>query len=262
MNFSKISHQSWLGRLLRLPLKLIPRNARLPILQGPLAGKRWIAGSSNHGCWLGSYEQEKVNEFSRRVQPGDVVYDIGAHVGYYTLLASILVGPQGRVFAFEPLPANLEILHRHLRINRVSNVEVIEAAVSDRAGTAAFAPAADNSMGSLAGDDASKIAGGHGEVQVRVEVIDHLLSAGRLPAPDCIKIDVEGAEYRLLSGAGECLARHRPLLFLATHGAEVHRSCCSLLAAAGYTLRAFGGENPAETDEILALPGAESAAEV
>ncbi len=252
MNFSKISNASWLGRLLRLPLKLIPPKARMPILQGPLAGQRWIAGSSNHGCWLGSYEQEKVSAFSRRIRPGDVVYDIGAHVGYYTLLASTLVGPQGRVFAFEPLPANLETLRQHLLINRVENVEVIAAALSNQAGTAAFAPATDNSMGSLEGE---------GTMQVRVEVIDRLLQAGKLPAPDCIKIDVEGAEHRLLVGAQDCLARHRPLLFLATHGPEVHRSCCSLLSAAGYQLRALGGEDPTATDEILALPSTEVAAE-
>ena len=245
MNFSGISNTGWFGQLLRWPLKLVPRRARMPILQGPLAGQRWIAGSSNHGCWLGSYEQEKVAEFSRRVQPGDVVFDIGAHVGYYTLLAAHLVGPRGRVVAFEPLPANLEILRQHLRLNKVTNVEVVAAALSDRAGTASFAVAADRSMGSLAD---------HGELEVRVEVLDQLLASGRLPAPDCIKIDVEGAEYRLLSGARECLARHRPQLFLATHGAEVHRSCCTLLTAAGYDLQAFGDENWAMTDELMAFP--------
>ncbi|MBN8636124.1 MAG: hypothetical protein J0M07_12425 [Anaerolineae bacterium] len=100
MNFSGISRQSLIGQLLRLPLALMPKSARVPILQGALRGRWWIAGSSNHGCWLGSYEFDKQQRLSAHVQPGMVVYDIGAHVGFYTLLAAQLVGPGGHVFSF------------------------------------------------------------------------------------------------------------------------------------------------------------------
>ncbi len=74
------------------------------VVQGPLRGKRWIAGSSNHGCWLGSYELAKQRKVIELVRPGMVCWDVGAHVGFYTLLFAELVGPLGRVFAFEPLP--------------------------------------------------------------------------------------------------------------------------------------------------------------
>ena len=66
INFSAISNSKLADRALRLPLRLIPDSTAVRIFQGPLRSKRWIAGSCNHGCWLGSYElpkQERVIEF-------------------------------------------------------------------------------------------------------------------------------------------------------------------------------------------------------
>src|SRR4030095_2658449 len=99
-----------LGKRLRLPTRFIPSDARVRILQGPLRGKKWIAGSSTHGCWVGSFEYEKQLAFRRAVSRGDVVYDLGAHVGFYTLLPSVLAGEAGHVYSFEPLAANAAIL--------------------------------------------------------------------------------------------------------------------------------------------------------
>ena len=100
MNFSGVSNKSIVGKALRFPLRLIPCGAQMTILQGPLRGKRWIAGSSDHGCWLGSYEYPKQRAFSAAISHGDVVYDLGANVGFYSLLASVLVGTKGQVFSF------------------------------------------------------------------------------------------------------------------------------------------------------------------
>ena len=76
----------------------------MPIWQGRLKGKRWIVGSGASGYWRGSYEYENQLVFVRMVARGSTVFDVGAHVGFYTLLASVVVGPAGRVFAFEPVP--------------------------------------------------------------------------------------------------------------------------------------------------------------
>ena len=99
---SRISSRSYLGRVMRLPLKIIPGNAVLPILQGPLRGARWVVGSGTHGCWLGTYELPKVELFAGTIQEGMTVFDIGAHAGYYSLIASRAVGGAGHVVAFEP----------------------------------------------------------------------------------------------------------------------------------------------------------------
>ncbi len=132
-----------------MPLRLVPSSAVLPILQGRLRGKRWIVGSHTHGCWLGSYEFLKQKRFAQTVRDGMVVYDIGAHVGFYTLLAAECVGAKGEVVAFEPLPRNLRLLRQHLALNGYANVSVIEAAVADASGTATFVASQSHSEGRL-----------------------------------------------------------------------------------------------------------------
>ena len=147
LNLSGVSNKGFIGRILRLPLNLIPPKTIFPILQGRLKGKLWVTGSSTHGCWLGSYEYEERILFEKTINRGGVVFDIGAHVGFYTLLASVLVGSGGKVFSFEPVPRNLLYLREHLRINNISNVKVIEKAVSDSYGMVYFETSIFSSMG-------------------------------------------------------------------------------------------------------------------
>jgi len=170
MNFSGISTSGILGRLLRFPLRLIPDSSVVRILQGPLKGKRWIAGSGTHGSWLGSYEFDKQQAFASTVLAGDVVYDVGAHVGFYTLLAAELVGPTGQVIAFEPLPRNLKFIKQHVALNNYTNVTVFGSAVSDHSGTAAFDMQPGRSFeGHLVED---------GQLHVPVVVLDELTGGG------------------------------------------------------------------------------------
>jgi len=243
MNISAITDQNLLGKLARLPLKLIPGETKAPILQGRLKWKRWIVGSGNHGCWLGSYEYHKRVIFERRVREKKIVFDIGAHVGFYSLLASVLVGPEGKVFAFEPVPRNLHYLKEHLRLNNLRNVQVINAAVSDRHGTSWMEEGRHSSTWRLAPQ---------GPLQVRTLSLDNAVSAGELPAPDCMKIDVEGAETLVLSGAKSILRNLHPIIFLSTHSRALNERCCKLLASLGYQLEVIGGGNPEDSREILA----------
>lgn len=243
MNFSRISRATAFGALARWPLKLIPPSANLPILQGKLRGKRWIAGSHTHGCWLGSYEYDKRVAFENMIDKGSVVFDIGAHVGFYTLLASALVGPEGKVFAFEPLQRNVAFLRQHLAINHVLNVTVIEGVVSDCDGSACFSEGSGNAMGSIAPN---------GALTVTAVTVDRLLEARTVPVPDYMKIDVEGGELAVLRGSRRLLTEHRPTLFVATHGVDIHRSCCELLRTLGYALTSLSHNTLEETDEFTA----------
>jgi len=210
----------------------------LPILQGKLRGFKWIAGSSNHGCWLGSYEHHKRKAFEKWVAEGSVVFDIGANAGFYSLLASVLVGPQGKVFAFEPLPQNLGYLKEHLRMNRIKNVSVIDAAVAACPGVAHFAAGLTLSMGHLAAD---------GFLTVRTVSLDEMVGSGKLPPPDCVKIDVEGGEAEVLLGAKLLLRELHPTIFLATHSRGLHSTCCELLRSLGYSVEPLD-----RADEVLA----------
>jgi FkbM family methyltransferase len=221
---------SFIGWLVRLPLRLVPAMTPLRILSGPLAGRRWLSTSANHGCWLGTYERDLQQLFVRELKPGDVVYDVGANVGFFSLLASVLVGPAGRVVAFEPLPRNVELLRANLGLNAVANVDIVAAAVAGKAGSTLFAIGGSPSMGSM---DASR------GIEVRVVGLDELVANGEIPLPAAIKMDIEGAESRALSGARNILEAHRPTLFLSTHGYREHEECLRLLKDLGYRVRVW-----------------------
>jgi FkbM family methyltransferase len=243
-NFSGISDKSRLGKILRLPLCLLPKNATMRVWQGKLRGKKWIVGSSNHGCWLGSYEFEKQNLIAKMVTPGTVFFDVGAHVGFYTLLASSLVQRTGKVVAFEPFPMNIQYLEKHLMMNGVQNVTLFKAAVSDHVGEAAFQEGPSSSMGRL---------NEKGGLVVELVSLDDLFLKGLVPLPDYIKIDVEGAELSVLNGARHMLTVGRPTIFLATHGIEVHFNCLSMLQSLGYIcLPVDNTKDIRSCDEVIA----------
>jgi FkbM family methyltransferase len=247
INFSALSSASALGRLARLPLRLVPPTARVRILQGPLRGRRWVAGASNHGCWLGSFEADKQRAFRHVVAPGMVVYDVGANVGFYTLLAAHLVGDGGQVAAFEPVPRNLAFLRQHVALNGLRAVRVHDVALSDAEGTARFDLGEESSMGHLSD---------RGTLEVRTTTLDAVVARGELRPPDVLKIDVEGAEARVLRGAARTLATARPTILLATHGPAVHAECLALLRAAGYEVASLDAHPVESTSEVLARPAA------
>ena len=243
MNFSKINYRSFWGRLLRLPLRLIPKRMAMPILQGRLRGSKWIVGAGEHGYWLGSYEMNKRLAFERLIPTGAVTYDIGANVGYFSLLASELAGPEGQVYAFEPLPRNVEFLRKHIRINHIENIEVVEAAVSDHSGEAHFDLGASSAMGHLTES---------GGIQVRRVALDEMLAAGELRPPDYMKVDVEGAEFEALKGARQLLEKYHPVLFLDTHQREAHLPTIELLQDLGYAFETLDGKSLTTTKELIA----------
>ena len=244
MNISGIPKTSFLGKLLRFPLRFIPKDLAVPILQGKFKGMKWIVGAANHGYWIGSYEFKKRMIFERTIPAGSTVFDLGGFTGYYSLLASALVGPYGRVFVFEPLPRNLKYLNQHLALNKITNVSVIEAAVSDQNGMLCFLEGPSNARGRLAGE---------GNLLVRAVSLDEMVKRGELPDPQYIKLDVEGAEMQVLEGAARLLERCHPTLFIDTHGEEVHNQCCHFLEGLGYRLEAIDGKTLPESKEIFAV---------
>ena len=242
INFSAISNNSLIGKFLRGILKLVPKNLILPILQGRLKGKKWVIGSGAFGYWLGTYELEKQKFFEKVVKKDDVVYDIGANVGFYTLLASELIGPNGRVFAFEPLPRNIFYLKKHIKLNKLNNIAIIEAAVSDKKGVLNFSEYESNATGRL---------GKEGQLKVSSVVLDDLLKDGKILPPNVLKIDVEGAEAEVLKGAGDILSKHRPDIFLSIHDKRDFNDYFDFFKKLGYNLRSVTDRNMRETGEVF-----------
>lgn len=243
-----IPSTTWLGKLIRLPLRLIPRGTVVHVVRGGNRGFKWSVGSSVHGCWLGTYEEDKQALAARFVKPGMLAFDVGANVGFYTLLFSRLVGDHGRVWAFEPLAENARNLLAHLALNAISNVTVVQAAVSEIQGITGFQIGENNSMGSITP---------HGDYRVPTVALDDMADqAGGMP--DVVKIDVEGAEALVLQGARRILASGKTVFFVAFHGEQVRRECHELLRANGYALYGLDGTpitSFSQTDyEIYACP--------
>ena len=244
MNSAGIKIGSITEKLGQAILRIVPRTAQVRVLSGPLRGRKWIAGASTNSCWLGVYEMPKQKVFRSLIRPGDVVYDLGANVGFYSLLASVLVGPNGHVFSFEPLPRNLDLLRRHVGENNVANCTIVASAVSDRAGIARFEAQCNPHTTRLSAS---------GSITVELASLDDLLASSEILPPNVIKCDIEGAEFDALNGARTTLVRHRPTILLATHGGTVHKLCCDFLVALGYSVCSLEKGMPlAQSSELLA----------
>ena len=224
-----------LGKILRFPLSLIPPEAEVRILRGPLRGKKWIKGAGPNAYWVGTYEVARLRALANAVSPGTVVYDVGANVGIYSLLASLRAGPSGKVYAFEPLERNLLYLRRHLTLNNVGNCVILETAVCNREGTVPFSVASwSSSMAHL-----STV----GEIWVPSTTLDGCIyGERRLRPPDILKIDVEGAEMEVLEGASKVLTEFHPKIFLEIHGTQLHAKCSASLSAKGYRIEEGYGQ--------------------
>ncbi len=201
---------------------MLPQDMALPILSGVNRGQRWIIGAGLIRCWLGTYETEEIKTFVNLIRPDDVVWDIGAHAGYFTL-ASARIARQ--VVACEASATNTLHLRRHLAINGVRNVTVIERAICDKNGELiSFGASGSSYQGSIGGSGST----------VRSATIDSLIASG-LPAPTVIKMDIEGAETLALIGASRVLACH-PTAMLALHGPQLREQCIDILRRANYVI--------------------------
>jgi len=214
----------------------------LKIRHGPLKGKSWNV-SSGSKFTRGEYEPDNTRAIEGLVESRDVVFDVGAHVGYFTVLMSERVGPEGQVVSFEPRDINLEFLRQHLRINRCENVQVIDACVGDRAGAARLETRVGTGKGHVSTE---------GNVDVRMVVLDELVQSGKLPVPRFMKIDVEGGEMAVLEGARWIIETHRPRMVLATHSPELKQACNEFLTARGYDMQDI--QEPAGDSEWRVVP--------
>ncbi len=226
INFSKVSNKSLIGKSIRFPLKLIPGNFVVPILQGLNRGFKWIKNSGVNGYWLGSYEIEKQKLIAKYVKEGMVCYDIGAHVGFCTLMFSKLVGKSGKVFSFEPNPFNLFYLLKHLELNKIENVRVFPFALWKDNGFFGFTL---SSFESCLNETEEPI------LRAPVFRIDDLVYQYILP-PDVIKIDVEGAELEVLEGMVKLLRKKSISIFVALDNKDKREEVYKFLTSLGYKI--------------------------
>jgi FkbM family methyltransferase len=215
------------------------RRAALPILVGAGRGLRVRFDDSALTRAISRAEVPVEEAFLSLLQPGAVVYDVGANIGWYSLLAARAVGPTGKVIAFEPSVRNAALVQANATTNKLANVTTIPAAVTDEDGWATFLD-----KGSLEGrlekDDTEAQARRRerhqqeplGSFVVPVLSLDSWIARSGVARPNVVKIDVEGAEVGVIRGMTETLRSARPTLIIELHGTQ--GEVADALDAVGY----------------------------
>lgn len=208
-----------------------------------------------------AYEPQYVSVLRNLVSAGDTVFDIGANIGFYSVLFSVWVGRRGRVIAYEPDPANVKLLLRNLALNGCQNVIVRPVALSDKSGSELFSvDRVTRSTGHLGpGATYGGTIFGTGRedlIRVATSILDD--EVREFGPPDLIKMDIEGGEYCALVGGAELLQRQRPLIISELNAwSKEHPSgpgkavqATRLLRESNYSLWDLDSTKPVEGDFI------------
>jgi FkbM family methyltransferase len=184
---------------------------------GPLGGQLMRVNWALHKTFVfGTYEPGVVRGLEELIQPGWTVVDVGANIGYFTLLMANRVGPQGKVIAFEPLSENFRILKENIKLNDHTNVVAENYALMSRAERIELrsaTPGAITWVASVRIDEQSAVE----SQSVEAVTLDEYVEKNGSAKIDFLKIDVEGAEASVLEGATNLLDRDRPTLLIEMH---------------------------------------------
>jgi FkbM family methyltransferase len=167
--------------------------------------------------WLGTYEINLQAAIKKFCHPGMVIYDIGANIGYISLIFAKQVGKDGSVLSFEPLPDNCQRLSKNIALNKLDErISVYQAAVVDKPGTALFLVHKSGAMGKAYGSlgrDEHYLT----EIEVQAITLDDFIFSQSHPYPDLIKMDIEGGEVLAIKGMHRTLAEIKPVLLVEIH---------------------------------------------
>jgi FkbM family methyltransferase len=232
----------------RLSYRLLPADEKVwaQIEAGPAKGI-WMELNprTSQSYVRGGAEIAVQQVLAQRIRPGMVFYDLGANIGLFSLLAARLVGPNGKVFSFEPDAWVASRLRRNVARNGFENVNVVEAGVWSTSGTFKFVPAdassPDHGVGRFVAEE-SEAAGTPSECVALDDFI------GRATPPDMIKCDVEGAEVEALAGGEKLLRVHRPWVICELHSEANGKTLQSYFREMGYDF------NSLDANHILATP--------
>jgi FkbM family methyltransferase len=216
--------------------------------QGAGAGLLFNSAGGFPSRALGNVEPEVQSALTELLRPGDVFYDVGANIGYFTVIGARLVGTSGRVVAVEPQPEARRRLEHNVQLNGFGNITVVEAAVADEEGESDLVISHEGILewASLDSSPAADVP----KIRVPVTTIDALRA--ELPAPSLVKLDVEGAEIQAIRGMRETLRRDRPAVVCEVHLAldDVRAA----FAAESYEAVRLGAQHGGDYCQVLARP--------
>ncbi|MBK7665078.1 MAG: FkbM family methyltransferase [Sterolibacteriaceae bacterium] len=206
---------------------------------GPAKGLRFDAGDDSGRFAQGDYELPVQQALAALVHPGDVCYDIGANLGFFSVLLARLVGPDGSVFAFEPVPANVSMIERNARLNDLTNIRVMPVALTRDDGEAELLLA--RHVGGAVLKSAGSPPDLAGSLMVQTASADSLIARLHLASPNFVKIDVEGAEMDVLVGMEVLLREKSPIVVLELDDEKLE-ACETKVAACRRFLEYLGYE--------------------
>ena len=206
--------------------------------------------------WTGCYESELVDLLRQMLDPAMTFVDVGAQVGYFSMTAAALVGPAGAVHSFEPDPDCFSMLQRNARA--YPWVRVHNSAVADFVGETSFYRSpkrGESGWGAMFDED-----GDRPKISVKVRTLDNWVATERIGRIDVVKIDVEGAECRVLDGARGVIARTRPMMWVEANAVCLSRdgksvsSLLQLLAEWDYAAHGLYERRSRSPENIVAIP--------
>lgn len=226
---------------------------------GPAKGLRYpISLPKDKNVWTGTYESDFTESLASAVVSGDICYDIGSYRGFFGGVFA-LAGAK-LVIMFEPFPENCEHLKRLIDVNPQLPLKLKSVALSDRDGKAHFKVMSEASMGKITDSPFQKEVQGEKVINVPSRKLDSLIMNNEIPPPDVMKIDVEGAEVKVLEGAQDVLRLKKPKIFIEAHSHELAKECTSILNRFNYkvivleTMAAPDSRNDPEVSHLMASP--------
>jgi FkbM family methyltransferase len=204
---------------------------------------------------FGNLESAVQEAMVRHLGRGGTFYDIGANLGFFSLLGAHLAGlSEGHVYAFEAAPDNADAIRSNAELNAIANITVFQQAVSDHAGRGRLQVVDDQSWSKLA--EYGEHPNTEQVIEVELIAIDDLVRADEIRPPTVVKIDVEGAEIAVLDGMRETIQTHKPAIICELH--DTHREFVPVMREHGYRLINLEGTTPIEeagaSAHALALP--------
>jgi FkbM family methyltransferase len=238
------------GLLSRISRQIVPPETLIWVqIQHGAARGLWIRVNPRTGqdVQQGIGEPAVQGAVQKHLCPGMTFYDLGANIGFFSLMAARLVGPEGRVVSFEADPEIAARLRENLTYNKFTHAVVEEKAVWSEPTTVSFARAdtntsPDRGLGHVSTGD-STVAN---TIPVEAVSLDEFVLLH--PDPDFLKCDVEGAEVAVFQGAERLLRQKRPILLVEMHSAENHRALARKFSQLGYACSNL------DENHVLALP--------
>ena len=209
----------------------------IKIASGPARGMRMSLDlHAEKDYWLGTYEPDLQIAAEKLIMPGDHIYDVGANIGYISLIAARLTGESGRVYSFEALPDNITRLKKNIAMNDLfERVHINHCAITDRDEPIIFYTHASGAMGKAAGSAGRDEDYGE-SITVKGLTLDHFTQTENLPLPDLIKMDIEGGEGNALLGTRKMLAEKHPVFLIELHGEKAARQVWDIMSDNQYLI--------------------------